>query len=270
MITPTPPVRAIPTYHPDTNKDKKKHKPMEDNKDISFEDTLTKTIKESHFSKYASINELVGGKGDDLDLSVIPKDEFAAGINIESEHTPDKQIQKEIMSDHETEAIDAGVGPVYYKDYLIPMENKMDKDGEKMDTKFRGAKSLNDLFKTAQDTIGDAALQGPANTNIDANATAMGDTYTDPNVNNTQIESVDQANTEEIDEGTKSKIRSICSDELGRLTTFIEKIGDEFPKTGDMKEDAKIDNLLAILNPVMHSIRKIKKILEAPMDGTNV
>ena len=272
-------------------KDKRKSSPtfMKDPKgDInSFEELLNSEIeKKPTFNKLASLDELielskknplVGGQGDNLDISDIPKEELMSGMKIESEHSKDPAIKIDIVKDHEDESPnrDYYTGP----NGLENMEEKLknEKEGMIMDTKFKGAKSLDDLFKTAYvGSLGNAPLQGPASTDVDANAVATGDTSTDTsvdtsvdtNIDNTNIDSVNKAN--EVDEDTKSKINSICSDEIGRLTTFLEKLGDFFPRTGISKEDIKIDKLLEILTPVQKSFRNIKNLLAAPTEPTNV
>lgn len=76
--------------------------------------------------KFADVIE--GGKGDNLDIKVIPHDELTKGMQIESEHSPDKEIQKDILRDHEYEAISLTGHPNYYK-YLEKMEELMKQDG---------------------------------------------------------------------------------------------------------------------------------------------
>jgi len=107
------------------------------------------TMNEQQFAKVNSIDELVkiadllpGGKGDNLDHDIIPKKEMELGKEIESEHTPKKDIQEEIVADHEQETIEATGKPEYYQKYLIPMEEKMKKEHS-----FKGIQTIDDLVK---------------------------------------------------------------------------------------------------------------------------
>lgn len=79
--------------------------------------------------KVSDENPIKGGIGDDLDMSLISDDELESGIEVESEHSPDIAVQKDIVKDHEFEAIEMTGKPNYYK-YLEEMENKMKEDGE--------------------------------------------------------------------------------------------------------------------------------------------
>lgn len=78
--------------------------------------------------KLSNENPIKGGIGDDLDMSLISNDELEDGIEVESEHSPDIAVQKDIVKDHEFEAIEMTGKPNYYK-YLEEMENKMKEDG---------------------------------------------------------------------------------------------------------------------------------------------
>lgn len=69
-------------------------------------------------------NVIEGGKGDNLDIKIIPKKELSKGMKVESEHTPDPEIQKDIVKDHEFEAIELTGKPNYYT-FLEEMEKKM-------------------------------------------------------------------------------------------------------------------------------------------------
>lgn len=54
-----------------------------------------------------------GGKGDSVkDFSKFDQEELAVGVEVEFEHTQDKNIAKEIASDHLTE------NPKYYSELL--------------------------------------------------------------------------------------------------------------------------------------------------------
>ena len=75
-----------------------------------------------YFYKFSDILE--GGVGDDLDIKVIPKKEVEKGMEIESEHSSNPEIQKEIVKDHEQEAIEMTGEPNYYQ-FLTEMESKM-------------------------------------------------------------------------------------------------------------------------------------------------
>jgi hypothetical protein len=68
-----------------------------------------------------------GGKGADLNLSEIPKEELVEGLKVESEHSSNPDIQKEIVSDHEAESLEMTGKAEYYK-YLKDMEDKMAKN----------------------------------------------------------------------------------------------------------------------------------------------
>ena len=93
---------------------------------------LIQVVKEYYpelfYKKIASKQILEGGKGDNLNIEELPKKELELGLEVESEHSPNKEIQEEIVSDHEAETIEATGEPSYYEDYLIPMENLMKKN----------------------------------------------------------------------------------------------------------------------------------------------
>jgi hypothetical protein len=63
---------------------------------------------------------LIGGKGDNKPDFLFNKEQLAKGMKVESEHTKDPRIQKEIAKDHLTESKD------YYKS-LNKMENKLER-----------------------------------------------------------------------------------------------------------------------------------------------
>lgn len=71
-----------------------------------------------------------GGKGDKFPLHKIPKDELELGMEVESEHSPRKDIQAEIVADHEAESYEMLGEAAYYK-YLKQMEDQMKQDGER-------------------------------------------------------------------------------------------------------------------------------------------
>lgn len=76
--------------------------------------------------RYADL--LPGGKGDNFDVNSLPKEELKAGMKSEAEHTPNKEIQKEIVADHEQDAIELTGKPNYYEGWLLKMEDQMKKD----------------------------------------------------------------------------------------------------------------------------------------------
>jgi len=107
-------------------------------------------MKEDKFGGIKTIDSLLkqadilpGGKGDDLDHDSIPKKEMEVGVDIESEHSPKRDIQEEIVADHEQEAIEMTGEPNYYK-YLVDMEKQMKEDGKK--ESFVGIKELGTLI----------------------------------------------------------------------------------------------------------------------------
>jgi hypothetical protein len=61
---------------------------------------------------------LIGGQGDNRSDFLFNKEQLAKGIKVESEHTKDPRIQKEIAKDHLSESKN------YYKE-LFKMENKL-------------------------------------------------------------------------------------------------------------------------------------------------
>jgi hypothetical protein len=97
----------------------------------------------------------------------IPKEELQKGIDIEKEHKDTitniyqdvsgqqpstKELTdayKGIATDHEKETVDLVKEPVYYEEYLIPMENKMKEDAK--EGTFKNYSSIEELIKTAQD-----------------------------------------------------------------------------------------------------------------------
>lgn len=51
-------------------------------------------------------NKVPGGKGDNIDVTTLYKDELAVGIEVEMEHTSDKEVAMEIAMDHLEEVPD--------------------------------------------------------------------------------------------------------------------------------------------------------------------
>jgi len=72
--------------------------------------------------------EIKGGIGDNFDIAQIPKEELNKGLTVEREHSPHKDIQLDIVKDHEQEALELTGEPNYYE-YLEEAENKMKEDG---------------------------------------------------------------------------------------------------------------------------------------------
>lgn len=78
--------------------------------------------------KYATIDDLLsGGKADNVDIS-IPKKELEKGIKVESEHSNNPGVQKEIVKDHEVESVQDLSGEPNYYEYLDKMEEQMKAD----------------------------------------------------------------------------------------------------------------------------------------------
>jgi hypothetical protein len=78
--------------------------------------------------KYATIDDMLeGGKADNKSID-IPKDELEKGLKVESEHSNNPAIQKEIVNDHEVEAIEELSGEPNYYEYLEDMEEQMKND----------------------------------------------------------------------------------------------------------------------------------------------
>lgn len=98
-------------------------------KKIGVDDIKDKALKElpqQYFQrkddqkKTASVDLLPGGKGDNRPDSAFPLDQLRKGERVESEHTKNLQIRKEIAKDHLTEN-------AHYYDRLEKMEKQMDK-----------------------------------------------------------------------------------------------------------------------------------------------
>jgi len=72
--------------------------------------SLIKKVKNAVQNKYPDIqiNEMEGGKGDDLNSEDVDHDQLEVGIATEMEHTDDPEIAKEIALDHLAE------DPKYY------------------------------------------------------------------------------------------------------------------------------------------------------------
>jgi hypothetical protein len=78
--------------------------------------------------KYATIDDLLeGGKADNKSIN-IPKDELEKGLKVESEHSNNPAIQKEVVEDHEVESVKDLSGEPNYYEYLDNMETQMKKD----------------------------------------------------------------------------------------------------------------------------------------------
>jgi hypothetical protein len=68
--------------------------------------------------KYATIDDLLeGGKADNKSIN-IPKDELEKGLKVESEHSNNPAIQKEVVEDHEVESVKDLSGEPNYYEYL--------------------------------------------------------------------------------------------------------------------------------------------------------
>ena len=78
---------------------------------------IMQTVPEMIHVKYAAKDILPGGKGDNKPDSAFNPEQLAEGVKVESEHTPNPQIEKEIAKDHLTEI------PDYYTRL-----NKMEQD----------------------------------------------------------------------------------------------------------------------------------------------
>lgn len=95
-------------------------------------------------------DKLPGGKGDDLDIDKIPEKELEKGKKVESEHTPNKELQEEIVADHEQETYEMTGEYNYYEDYLIPMEKEMKKEKKQSAFAFRLVSDIESLLKFSE------------------------------------------------------------------------------------------------------------------------
>ena len=116
----------------DTGKIISSHKSKEDAKnhlqDIEIHKNSFIVLDEvnlnSNLYLYKHADKIPGGKGDNLDINIVPKKELIKGMKIESEHSPNPEIQKDIVKDHEQEALEMTGKPNYYT-FLEEMEKKM-------------------------------------------------------------------------------------------------------------------------------------------------
>jgi hypothetical protein len=92
-----------------------------------------------HIIKAAGVENLTGGKADGIPDSAFPKAQLDKGMKVETEHTENKKVAKEITKDHLEES------PKYYTE-LSKMEGKLDKAARVDPTKFT-AKSTEKLFQ---------------------------------------------------------------------------------------------------------------------------
>jgi len=93
-----------------------------------------------HIIKAAAAEKLKGGEADNKPDTTFPQAQLDKGMKVETEHTENKQVAKEIAKDHLEES------PKYYTE-LDKMETKLDKAARVDPTKFT-AKSTEKLFQS--------------------------------------------------------------------------------------------------------------------------
>jgi hypothetical protein len=96
--------------------------------------------KYSTVDKSASGEKLKGGKADNKPDEDFDKEQLAAGIKVEREHTSDPDKAKEVAKDHLTEI------PDYYKRLKV-MESKADKEVNK------SLERANSLLKALKESL---------------------------------------------------------------------------------------------------------------------